>query len=203
MEVPTQPKGTVPKMGVGYDPVQRAGAWRRRIEREEVAVCDTLHGAGPLSSADARLDLLKQTLWNADLERRGLTPTGLPSARGRTGGKSDSGAGQVPLSTAGTLMVASQRGESAASGRVPAVRKTQTPRSFSSRVSTGCDFVPRSSRGMRAPDTARSGLSVCSRISITSQVLKAELEEETRRRVAAEEELLRLQEGLNMVTPAS
>eukprot|EP00930_Biecheleria_cincta_P039360 TRINITY_DN27062_c0_g1_i1.p1 TRINITY_DN27062_c0_g1~~TRINITY_DN27062_c0_g1_i1.p1 ORF type:complete len:215 (+),score=23.62 TRINITY_DN27062_c0_g1_i1:75-647(+) len=58
-------------MAVGYDPVQRGLQWRRRVDREELTLCNkslsrAAHHSLYSSGASTRLELLQQTLLNSN-----------------------------------------------------------------------------------------------------------------------------------------
>jgi len=151
---------------VGYDPVQLSEAWKRRVDREEVSICNLQMHPGGMPSAEARLNLLEHSLQSA---RGNNSVRGYTGSSGRSSAMRSSAAGSVGSAIA------------------------QTPR-----LGTG-------SSGFRTPLSARgsvisqgsklSSRSRSSRMSGGSEathILKAELEEETKRRIAAEEELHRL-----------
>mmetsp|Transcript_113019 Transcript_113019/g.292230 ORF Transcript_113019/g.292230 Transcript_113019/m.292230 type:complete len:200 (-) Transcript_113019:134-733(-) len=172
-------------MARGYDPVQRSEQWKRRVDREEVAICNQVLGGmgrGPVMSADARLHNLEQTLFSG---------RGVPSGGGGfTAASGASGAIGGPPRSA----VASSRGSSRARmagctiAQTPRGSETGTPRYQQSRagsVLSGADSMgDRIERMSVGAGSAGSG---------TAMMLKAQLEDETRRRQKAEAEVERLQ----------
>mmetsp|Transcript_117618 Transcript_117618/g.379633 ORF Transcript_117618/g.379633 Transcript_117618/m.379633 type:complete len:177 (+) Transcript_117618:186-716(+) len=154
-------------LAIGYDPVQRAEQWKRRVGKEEQVISSTLCSAAPPSSADTRLELLQQTLQGV-----GALPA---SSRGRTAASGHS-------SLARSMVGSSAAGRSTAGTAGRAI--AQTPRSAAR--STPLQSV----RGL-APSRAGS---IGSRVSdAAAAALKAELEAETQRRMSAEQELQKLQ----------
>lgn len=162
-------------MVVGYDPIQRSQQWKRRIDREELAICNNMLAAGggtqhpALVDADTRLELLSQQLTGVGRElpsssrggRSGLQSGGL-SARSR------SSAGNAGRAIAMTPRLNSAMSGSSGSVMMDVPHVEQTAMSHMSSVS----------RGMSS--------------AAASSSLRAELDEEMRRRVAAESELNKL-----------
>jgi len=151
----------------GYDPVQRAEAWKRRVDREEVSICKSQMYSGGMPSAVARLDLLEHSLQSA---------RGHNSVRGYTGrsGRSSSMRSSAAGSVGNSIAQAPRLGTGSSGFRTP----------LSARGSV-------ISQGTKLSSRSRS--SRMSGGSEATDILKAELEEETKRRIAAEEELHRLQ----------
>mmetsp|Transcript_14899 Transcript_14899/g.41175 ORF Transcript_14899/g.41175 Transcript_14899/m.41175 type:complete len:172 (-) Transcript_14899:36-551(-) len=147
-------------LAVGYDPVQRAEQWKRRVDREEGAVCPPLQLggtglAGP--STGARLDMLQQTLQGA----------AHPPASARDSATSRSSALRSALSSGpGSASGRSTSGAGRAIAQTPRLGTAGTMPSVGGSVISGSD---------------------------NSSLLRAELEAETQRRQAAEQELQRLQ----------
>eukprot|EP00420_Gonyaulax_spinifera_P029000 CAMPEP_0197896372 /NCGR_PEP_ID=MMETSP1439-20131203/39727_1 /TAXON_ID=66791 /ORGANISM="Gonyaulax spinifera, Strain CCMP409" /LENGTH=172 /DNA_ID=CAMNT_0043516891 /DNA_START=80 /DNA_END=598 /DNA_ORIENTATION=- len=153
-------------VAVGYDPVQRSAQWKRRVDREEITVCPTARSGSSTSSvAEARLDMLKQSLNGA-----GSQPS---SSRLSSGPRCPSGLSAVSRSTAGA-------------GRVI----VQTPRMSSRGGRSGVETPMSSARGALS---SRAGSIGPSASEAGSVLLRNQLEQEQQRRVAAEEEVKRLQ----------
>mmetsp|Transcript_137653 Transcript_137653/g.439791 ORF Transcript_137653/g.439791 Transcript_137653/m.439791 type:complete len:211 (+) Transcript_137653:57-689(+) len=178
-------------MARGYDPIQRSEQWKRRVDREEVTICSSLLKdvrKPKLSSADVRLNNLEQALLGG-----GQGPASILSARSARGGGSDAGSfvGSVDGSVAGSATgSASARMAGTMMAQTPRVMDgTATPRRLYS--SSGSAFSGVESVGSRQL-MSRGGLS-SGGASDSASVWKARLEEESRRRFAAEEKLERLQ----------
>eukprot|EP00927_Polykrikos_kofoidii_P047779 TRINITY_DN42069_c0_g1_i1.p1 TRINITY_DN42069_c0_g1~~TRINITY_DN42069_c0_g1_i1.p1 ORF type:complete len:178 (-),score=26.16 TRINITY_DN42069_c0_g1_i1:73-606(-) len=165
-----------PKLAVGYDPVQRAAQWAKRVDREEMAISHSLRG--PVSSANARLDSLQRSLDGVGAYETPSLDYGRPGATPAVALTSSSlrGDGYVP-GAVDHMRLSSRQSVSSAGRSILTTPRRQTAASVRSELSS-------------AP----------SRISVTSSTLRGELEEEKRRRIAAEEEMRRLQGLLEDMT---
>lgn len=168
-------------MVVGYDPIQRSQQWKRRIDREELAICNNMLASGggmqhpAVVDADTRLELLSQQLTGAG---------GQAAPASSRGGRSGLQSG----------LSARSRSSAGNAGRAIALTPRLNSAQSASSYGSGMLDVP------HVQQTAMSALSSVSRgmsSAAASSTLRAELEEETRRRVAAEAELNKLRSMLD------
>mmetsp|Transcript_122861 Transcript_122861/g.244380 ORF Transcript_122861/g.244380 Transcript_122861/m.244380 type:complete len:159 (+) Transcript_122861:49-525(+) len=151
-------------LAIGFDPVQRAEAWKRRIDREELIVMPPLESLA-LPTIDERLDMLQETLHGgsavgASTARSSARGSTTASSRSRCSGRLTAGVGRSIAQTPRT-------------GGTPALSV-------------------RSGLSSRGAQSSRAGTSQAG-----SAILKAELEQETQRRQAAEHEIERLRAMLD------
>lgn len=158
--------GKVPGHGLratGYDPCQRSEQWKRRVEREEVSVCQQVLRGPPTGQhldADARLEALQSALFGS-LPNGGVPGSAAPQRLRSSGGFSVGSAGRAATARSAGRAILTPR-----PGGTPMVR----PGTNGGMSSVGDNSV-------RSEATA---------------ILKAELAEETQRRQQAEEELQKL-----------
>lgn len=157
-------------MVVGYDPIQRSTAWKRRVDREERAILNNMFGPSvavqipALVDADTRLELLSQHL--------------------HPGGRPGSGRSSLHSEASGR-----SRSSASSAGRSIAT----TPRLGSAKSGSSASSVPQVQR------IAGSALSRGRSSATASSTLRAELEEERQRRAAVESELDMLRSMLGAI----
>eukprot|EP00928_Gymnodinium_smaydae_P055202 TRINITY_DN38798_c0_g1_i1.p1 TRINITY_DN38798_c0_g1~~TRINITY_DN38798_c0_g1_i1.p1 ORF type:complete len:281 (+),score=53.09 TRINITY_DN38798_c0_g1_i1:89-931(+) len=219
---------------VGYDAVQRAAQWKRRVDQEEIAAVSSVDV--PHASADARMDLLQRTLRETG---SGAANFGFDrvSEADRIRGCRASSAGSYGAAAPAARDQLSTPGSFASGGpgalRSPALllggSGKSTPRSVGQSIVDGARVGPAGATPLATPrlDSKTSGaglygyydggdhpsrrvefradpafmdqgaipcsVSVVSAGSSTSSTLRAQLDEEKRKRWAVEEELNRLQ----------
>lgn len=201
-----------PLMAVGYDPVQRAEQWKRRVDREEISTISNLLANSSLSSTESkRFVRAQKALQNAGV--LGSAPSASPSATQQhqqpvrlmsaCSGQSSvarsvisqggsSGASRSVAGSTGRAIALTPRYQASAGGTpmmlgTPRLYAGGTPQRLGSAASAS---APPSEH---ASVFSRQSAGAASEATASVPELRAELEEANARRMAAENELRRLQ----------
>lgn len=203
-------------MAVGYDPVQRAEQWKRRVDREEISTISNLLANSSLSSTESkRFVRAQKALQNAGVlgsahsaspsatqqhQQQPQQPVRLMSAcsgqssvarsvisQGGSSGASRSVAGSTGLAIALTPRYQASAGGTPMMLGTPRLYAGGTPQRLGSAASAS---APPSEH---ASVFSRQSAGAASEATASVPELRAELEEANARRMAAENELRRLQ----------